>query len=73
MLLNHAEGWAVQRGFGELAIDTAEQATDLIEFYTSLGYRPVGWVQWPGKVYRSVVLSKRLSIGKSDTRNERPD
>lgn len=25
-----------------------------------LGYREVGWVQWPGKVYRSVVLSKPL-------------
>jgi hypothetical protein len=42
----------------ELAMDTAEQATHLVELYTRLGYRHVGWVQWPGKVYRSVVLSK---------------
>lgn len=44
----------------ELAMDTAEQAKHRIEFYERLGYRPVGWVQWPGKVYRSVVVSKHL-------------
>ena len=60
MLLDHAERWAAQCGFTELAIDTAEQATHLVELYSRLGYRHVGWVQWPGKVYRSVVLSKPL-------------
>lgn len=60
MLLQYAEQWAKRSGFSELALDTAEQATHLIELYARLGYHPVGWVQWPGKVYRSVVLSKRL-------------
>ena len=60
MLLAKAESWASENGFHELAMDTAEQATHLIELYAKLGYRPVGWVQWSGKVYRSVVLSKRL-------------
>ena len=41
-------------------MDTAEQATHLIELYKGLGYRHVDWVQWTGKVYRSVVLSKSL-------------
>lgn len=41
-------------------MDTAEQAAHLIKRYTGLGYAPVGFVQWPGKVYRSVVLSKPL-------------
>jgi len=61
MLLQRAEQWAKDSGFAELAMDTAEQATHLIELYARLGYKHVGWVQWPGKVYRSVVLSKRLA------------
>ena len=61
MLLERAEQWAKVAGFDELAMDTAEQATHLIELYERLGYRPVGWVHWPGKVYRSVVMSKRLA------------
>jgi GNAT superfamily N-acetyltransferase len=60
MLLARAEQWDAESGFTELAMDTAEQATHLIELYTRLGYRHVGWVQWQGKVYRSVVLSKQL-------------
>ena len=60
MLLAKAESWASENGFRELAMDTAEQATYLIALYAKLGYRHVGWVQWPGKVYRSVVLSKCL-------------
>lgn len=61
MLLAKAESWAIENGFRELAMDTAEQATHLIELYSRLGYCQVGWVQWPGKVYRSVVLSKHLT------------
>lgn len=60
-LLQKCETWATERGFRELAMDTAEQATHLIKLYTRLGYLPVSSVQWTGKVYRSVVLSKRLS------------
>lgn len=59
-LLGQCEAWAAERDFSELAMDTAEQATHLIALYGRLGYRPVGHVQWRGKVYRSVVLSKRL-------------
>lgn len=60
MLLKRAEQWAKESGFVELAMDTAEQATHLVELYTHLGYRHVASVQWHGKVYRSVVLSKFL-------------
>ncbi|CDS50128.1 Histone acetyltransferase HPA2 and related acetyltransferases [Polaromonas sp. CG9_12] len=60
MLLAQAESWAAENGFRELAMDTAEPATHLIGLYARLGYREVGGVQWPGKVYRSVVLSKCL-------------
>ena len=61
MLLARAEQWASESSFTELAMDTAEQATHLVKLYTRLGYRHVGWVQWQGKVYRSVVLSKQLA------------
>ena len=61
MLLQRAEQWARDSGFAELAMDTAEQAEHLIKLYTRLGYQHVGWVQWPGKRYRSVVLSKHLA------------
>jgi GNAT superfamily N-acetyltransferase len=60
-LLQVCEQWAAEHGFRELAMDTAEQATHLIKLYSSLGYQLVGGVQWTGKVYRSVMLSKVLS------------
>jgi GNAT superfamily N-acetyltransferase len=59
-LLHQAEMFAKQRGFAELALDTAEPATHLVAFYHRLGYQDVDLVQWPGKTYRSVVLSKKL-------------
>lgn len=59
-LLQACETWASEQGFRELAMDTAEQAQHLIKLYTGLGYAQVGYVQWTGKVYRSVVLSKPL-------------
>jgi len=57
-LLDACERWAAQGGFREVAMDTAEEAAHLIAFYARLGYKHVGHVQWSGKVYRSVVLSK---------------
>ena len=60
MLLDHAEKWAIDSGCAEVAVDTAEPATHLVELYSRLGYKHVGFFQWPGKVYRSVVLSKPL-------------
>jgi GNAT superfamily N-acetyltransferase len=60
-LLRRGEAWARDQGFAELAMDTAEQATHLLDLYTRLGWSDVGRVQWPGKVYRSVVLSKPLA------------
>lgn len=59
-LLKECENWAQAHGFHELAMDTAEPAHHLIRLYTDLGYAHVDYVRWPGKVYRSVVLSKVL-------------
>jgi GNAT superfamily N-acetyltransferase len=59
-LLTQAENWASENGYSEIAVDTAEPAQHLVELYSRRGYLQVGWVQWPGKTYRSVVLSKAI-------------
>ena len=59
-LIRACETWAREREYTELALDTAEPAAHLVSFYERLGYSRVGSVQWSGKVYRSVVMSKAL-------------
>jgi len=60
-LLAEAESWARSIGFAEMALDTAESAAQLIAYYVRRGYRSVGSVQWNGKVYRSLIMSKKLA------------
>jgi len=59
-LIEQAEQLAAHPGVAELALDTAETATHLIDWYTRLGYRTVGHVQWNMTNYRSVVMSKTI-------------
>jgi GNAT superfamily N-acetyltransferase len=59
-LIRTCEQWAKAHKYKELALDTAQAATHLVALYGRLGYLPVGQVQWPGKVYESIVLSKSL-------------
>jgi uncharacterized damage-inducible protein DinB/GNAT superfamily N-acetyltransferase len=67
-LVAACEQWARERGFEAIALDTAEPAGELITMYRKLGYREVGFTQWPGKTYRSVVMRKRL--GQSALREQ---
>jgi GNAT superfamily N-acetyltransferase len=61
-LLNQVERRAREEGVVELALDTAEGASALIEMYSKLGYRFIEHVDWrPDTNYRSVILSKRLA------------
>jgi GNAT superfamily N-acetyltransferase len=60
-LLARAERRAIELGASDLACDTAEPAAHLIDWYVRRGYRVVDHVQWEGKTYRSVVLSKPLA------------
>ncbi|MDZ4746172.1 MAG: GNAT family N-acetyltransferase [bacterium] len=60
LLLSFAEHYAHMQGADELALDTAETAAELIEFYAARGYCNAGHVQWDITNYRSVVLSKKL-------------
>lgn len=59
-LLTFAEGWAQEHGYQELALDTPQPAKHLLAFYMGCEYRPVESVEFEGKNYRSVVLSKRV-------------
>jgi GNAT superfamily N-acetyltransferase len=59
-LLQRAESWASANGYSELVLDTAEPALHLVALYGRCGYGHVGFVQWEGKQYRSVLMSKRL-------------
>ncbi len=60
-LMTLVEGRAVATGAAEIALDTSEGATHLIDWYSRLGYRFVEHAQWTGKTYRSVILSKTLA------------
>ena len=68
-MLEFAERRACGLGAIETAVDTAEGAEHLLKLYSRRGYRQVGHVQWQGKTYRSVVLSK--SLGDSGARDLR--
>ena len=60
-LIELAEQRARELGALEVALDTAETASELIALYTRRGYRHVGHADWrPTTNYRSVVLSKPL-------------
>ncbi|KPF68050.1 hypothetical protein IP84_11465 [beta proteobacterium AAP99] len=59
-LIRAAEAIALSHGEPALALDTAEQADHLIAAYQRWGFGIVGHVQWPGKVYRSVLMLKAL-------------
>jgi len=59
-LMDYVEEFARADGAQELAMDTAETAHHLIEWYARRGYRFIEHCQWEVTNYRSVVMSKRL-------------
>lgn len=62
LLMDLVEERAWRAGAHEIALDTAEQADDLIAWYGRRGYRLVENVDWEATNYQSVVLSKRLTL-----------
>lgn len=60
LLMDHIEQRARDEGAPDIGLDTAEGAKHLIEFYERRGYKIVDEVQYYGKTYRSVVMSKTL-------------
>lgn len=59
-LMEAAERYVFDQEGVECALDTAEGATHLIDYYAKRGYRKVGTVDWGGTNYVSVVMSKRI-------------
>ena len=59
-MMKFIEDYARAHGAAELALDTAENAANLIAFYESRGFRKVGNVKWESVSHHSVVFSKRL-------------
>ena len=59
-LVDVVEERARELGVAELALDTAEPASHLIEWYARLGYRHVEYADWGHTNYRSVIMSKSL-------------
>lgn len=57
-LLDFVERRAAELGALELALDTSENAENLIRSYEKRGYRFVDQVQWDSTNYLSVVMSK---------------
>lgn len=59
-IMQQIEQRAKTDGALELALDTAEGAEQLIDFYKRRGYRFIEYVNWNVTNYRSVILSKKL-------------
>jgi GNAT superfamily N-acetyltransferase len=55
------ENETLARGGRELALDTAEPAHHLRQWYEKLGYRFIEYADWSSTNYRSVILSKSLA------------
>lgn len=60
-LILMAEDAALASGSAEIALDTAEPAHHLVDWYGRLGYRPIEYVQWGHTNYRTVIMSKTLT------------
>jgi GNAT superfamily N-acetyltransferase len=59
-LMAAVEEMARADGAREIALDTAEPAMHLIDWYARCGYRFIEYAQWKGNPYRSLVMSKAL-------------
>ena len=73
LLVELVEERAWVTGAREVALDTSEQADDLIGWYRRRGYRFVQEAEWEVTNYRSVVLSKRLTLSGVTTRAANSD
>jgi len=60
LMMDFIEMRATESGAAELALDTAESATHLIEWYKRRGYRFIDYIDWEVTNYRSVILSRRI-------------
>lgn len=59
-LIELVEARARAEGATHFALDTADTATKLVDYYYKRGFEFVQYVQWPYMKHRSVILSKKL-------------
>ena len=59
-LVDKVEKYAVEQKVNKIALDTAEPAKHLIDWYTKLGYIFHSYIQWDITNYRSVIMVKEL-------------
>lgn len=59
-ILKVIEDTAREKGFSNLALDTAEGANHLIKMYGKRGFKLVDYVDWDKTNYRSVIMNKVL-------------
>jgi len=59
-IIEHVEKYATSLGDKSLALDTAEPAVHLIEWYKKLGYAFHSYLDWGITNYRSVIMMKEL-------------
>ena len=59
-LLRLVEQHAFESGAENLALDTAEGARHLVEYYEKRGYTMVEYAQWTVVNYRSVIMNKSI-------------
>lgn len=55
--------WCLNQGATHIGLDTALPAEHLVRMYTAWGFAQADTVQWPGKSYRSVVMTRELLEG----------
>jgi GNAT superfamily N-acetyltransferase len=60
-LLRAVEEAARNAGCTRIALDTAENASHLVAWYTRLGFSIIDYTQWEVTNYRSVVMIKSLT------------
>lgn len=59
-IMDRVEEIAKNYEYIELALDTSENATHLIEYYKKRNYRFIEFHQWQTTNYRSVIMSKSV-------------
>ena len=60
LLRDECFAWAGRAGATSIGLDTAQPADHLVRLYTGWGFEHRDVIQWPGKTYRSVVMTRSL-------------
>ena len=60
LLRDECFAWAARADATSIGLDTAQSADHLVRIYTGWGFVHRDVIQWPGKTYRSVILTRSL-------------